>query len=109
MSAPRGVTSLEVEYQYRCIALGSGLTLSTGGVALIEQQLGASRAAGPTPFLWRMEGVEAKAEAPPPFRSRPAWTTEAVAAGPNGEAVVYQFEYEPFGGRLIAVTRRGGR
>jgi hypothetical protein len=38
------------------------------------------------------------------FRSRPAWVTEAVGVDANGAALIYQFEYEPFGGRLIAVT-----
>lgn len=43
------------------------------------------------------------------FRSRPAWVTEAVGVEASGVPVIYQFEYEPFGGRLIAVTLLGAQ
>ncbi len=67
--------------------------------------MGASRTSAPARFVWYQDtspgGPPARA-----FRSRPARVTEAVAVGPNGESWMYQFEYEPFGGRLIAVVRR---
>lgn len=71
----------------------------------VEQQVGVTRSAA-AKFVWHQEGTEAAA---PAFRSRPAWVTEATMTGPDGVPVVYQFEYEPFAGRLISVTQRGGR
>lgn len=73
----------------------------------LEQQIGVSRTAAPARFLWYQAGTETDAK--PAFRDRPAWVTEAAMPGPDGTDAVYQFEYEPFGGRLMAVTRKGGR
>ena len=56
----------------------------------------------PARFAWLAAGTTAAGG--PVFRSRPAWVTTATIADPDGPPIVYQLEYEPFGGRLIAVT-----
>ena len=56
----------------------------------------------PARFAWLAAGTTAAGG--PVFRSRPAWVTTATVADPDGPPIVYQLEYEPFGGRLIAVT-----
>ena len=71
----------------------------------LEQQLGASRTTAPPRFLWYQDG----ADAGPAFRARPAWVIDATRSGLDGESAVYRFEYEPFGGQLIAVVREGDR
>ncbi|ODS53749.1 MAG: hypothetical protein ABS36_14120 [Acidobacteria bacterium SCN 69-37] len=61
----------------------------------------------PARFAWLAAGTTAAGG--PVFRSRPAWVTTATVAGPDGPPIVYQLEYEPFGGRLIAVTSEEAR
>ena len=56
----------------------------------------------PARFAWLAAGTTAAGG--PVFRSRPAWVTTATVADSDGPPIVYQLEYEPFGGRLIAVT-----
>lgn len=79
--------------------------LHAGAARALEEQLGASRTAAPARFRWYQDGTDAQ----PIFRNRPAWVTEATRSGPDDAPVTYRFEYEPFGGRLIAVVREGGR
>ena len=56
----------------------------------------------PARFAWLAAGTTAAGG--PVFRSRPAWVTTATIADPDSPPILYQLEYEPFGGRLIAVT-----
>jgi hypothetical protein len=60
--------------------------------------------AGASTFQWKGDGTRAAAAST--FRSRPTWVQEATATGKDDEAVAYRLEYEPFGGRLVAVTRQ---
>ena len=84
---------------------GTPFAPNGGAAGVIEQQVGASRTAAPARFLWYGDtGAEVGTAAT--FRSRPVWVTEATATGASGERLTYQFEYEPFGGRLVSVVRR---
>jgi hypothetical protein len=77
-----------------------------GRSAAVAERIGAQLVAG-TRFEWHTGHLSK--EGGRVFRSRPAWVTEAVAAAPDGTALIYQFEYEPFGGRLIAVSLQEAR
>lgn len=96
------------------IARGVATTMGTSAPAAVvttthavEEQIGASRRPVAIRFRWYTdEGLDAGART---FRSRPAWVSEALAAGGDGQAILYQFEYEPFGGRLISVTSQEAR
>jgi hypothetical protein len=66
--------------------------------------LGTRVTAGASTFQWKGDGTRAAAAST--FRSRPTWVQEATATGKDEGAVSYRLEYEPFGGRLVAVTRQ---
>jgi hypothetical protein len=69
--------------------------------AVIAERIGA-QAVGGGRFEWHTGHTSAAGGRV--FRSRPAWVTEAVGVDANGAPLIYQFEYEPFSGRLIVVT-----
>jgi hypothetical protein len=71
--------------------------------AAVARHLGTAISAGAARFQWR----EAAPGAPPEGRVRPLWVQEVVAAR-GGQAVTFQLEYEPMGGRLVSITRTGG-
>ena len=55
----------------------------------------------------RLSDVVRRSPPPPPIlATRPSWLVEVVAQDDAGKRITYQFEYEPFGGRLIGVVRQ---
>ena len=74
-------------------------------VAALERHVGVSRSNVSARFLWFQDTSPGGAPSTT-FRERPVWVTEGVAVGPRGESFAYQFEYEPFNGRLVGVVRR---
>lgn len=43
---------------------------------------------------------------PPILATRPSWLVEVVARDDGAKRLTYEFEYEPFGGKLIGVVRQ---
>jgi hypothetical protein len=44
--------------------------------------------------------------ATPAFDTIPGWVREVDATRADGKAAVYELRFEPFGGRLVAVSRQ---
>ena len=67
--------------------------------------LGANVATGTPAFRWKAP-PDQKGVARIPSTGNPAWTVSATATAANGATLRYVLEYEPFGGRLVAVSRQ---
>lgn len=84
---------------------GTALEVAPEARTAVGAQLGTELVAAPTAFRWYQESSAAGRV----FRSRPAWIAETSVRVSDGTTRVYELEYEPFGGRLIAVTTRGAQ
>ncbi len=70
-----------------------------------KSALGANMVTGPATFQLKARSDQ-KSAPNVPTTGVPGWTVPATATAADGSTLQYVLEYEPFGGRLVAVTRR---
>jgi hypothetical protein len=69
-----------------------------------QRYLGKNVRAGTAGLRLRQRRPESGAT--PAFDTIPGWVREVDATRANGKAAVYELRFEPFGGRLVAVSRQ---
>lgn len=83
-------------------AVGRAFVPANFATAAFARQLGGNPSATPARFTVR------DANARPGAEMKAAFALDVTSTGSDGKPVQYQLTYEPFGGRLVGMTKVGG-